>query len=189
MSTPRTCKHCNGTTYCGGSISATSGKLRTRPACPTCLVKSRLDPAGIFDRVVCSVCKGTGETQPESEIPQRRQTSAWGYSAVVGIVLAAFGFFGLSLYFYVRELNTGKDQFKTLQEQAHKSHRESSESIKKVVTLGVTGDYVRFTLGEPNSTRELGNDESVLEIWDYYCLDGGLVEISMLNGKVQSIKP
>jgi hypothetical protein len=188
MSTARTCKHCNGTTYCGGSISATSGKLRTRPACPTCLVKSRLDPAGIYDRVVCSVCHGTGAVLPASETAPSRQASPWGFAAVVAVVLAAVAFFSISLIFYLRALKTPDEMRQAIQEQSRNSARESRDAIKLRVGVGMTRDYVEYALGEPDSSREMRNGNAILELWNYECADGH-VEISILDGKVQSVKP
>jgi len=188
MSTPHTCKHCNGTTYCGGSISTSSGKLRTRPACPTCLVKSRLDPGGIYDRVVCSVCQGTGLVLPASETPRTRQASRWGVAAIVAVVVAAVAFFSVSLYFYIRGLNTPEEMRQAIQEQSRRTARESRDSIKLRVLVGMTRDYVEYALGEPDSTREMNNGDAVLELWEYECADGR-VQISILDGKVQSVRP
>jgi hypothetical protein len=187
MTAPRTCKHCNGTTYCGGSISATSGKLRTRPACPTCLVKSKLDPGGIYDRIVCSVCNGTGLVQPGAETPRRRQASPWGVAAITAIVVAAGAFFSVSLIFYLREPSPEKLQ-ETLRERSRQTAYESMDSIKKRVGAGATKQFVQTALGEPKDIKEMGEPPNVLEVWEYECLDGH-VRISMLNGKVTTVQP
>jgi len=188
MSKPLTCRHCNGTTFCGGSISSSSGKLRTRPACPTCLVKSRLDPGGIYDRVVCSVCQGTGLVQPASETPRTRKASPWSVVAVVAIVAAAAIFFSVSFYFYMRGLSTPDESRRAIQELSRKTARESRDTIKLRVSAGMTRDYVEYALGKPDTTQEMNNGDILLELWEYECADGR-VQISILDGKVQSVKP
>src|SRR5262245_40397231 len=55
----RTCPHCHGTTFCGGSVGP-DGSLATQPACTSCKAKSGLDVEQECWGVVCSVCRGTG---------------------------------------------------------------------------------------------------------------------------------
>src|SRR5262245_5471183 len=47
----QTCRHCQGTTFCGGP---------TQAACTSCKVESGLDANQEYKDVVCSVCHGTG---------------------------------------------------------------------------------------------------------------------------------
>ncbi|HMF12944.1 MAG TPA: hypothetical protein VKE94_11580, partial [Gemmataceae bacterium] len=65
--------------------------------------------------------------------------------------------------------------------------RESSETIRDRVSVGMSGDYVQWVLGDPDGTRQISSDESVLELWQYECRDGARVQISILDGKVQAI--
>jgi len=188
VNAPRICKHCNGTTYCGGSISRTSGKLKTQPACPTCLVKSRLDPAGIFERVVCSVCRGTGLVDSTAhDVPRTKKVPAWVMIAVAVVCVTSVLFLAATVYFYYRESLTPDDIRRALLDQSRAAARESSETIRDRVSVGMSGDYVQWVLGDPDGTRQISSDESVLELWQYECRDGARVQISILDGKVQAI--
>ena len=138
--------------------------------------------------MVCSVCQGTGLVQPAIEAPRTRKTSPWGVAAVVAIVVAAAAFFSVSLYFYLRGLNTPEESRQAIQELSRKTARESRDTIKLRVLVGMTRDYVEYALGKPDSTREMNNGDAVLELWEYECADGR-VQISILDGKVQGVRP
>jgi hypothetical protein len=109
-------------------------------------------------------------------------------AGVVTIVIAAVAFFSVSLSFYIRVQNTPEELRQMLQEQARRAARESREAIKARVGVGMTREYVEYALGAPDSTQEMRNDNAVLEIWDYECPDGH-VQISILDGKVQGVRP
>jgi hypothetical protein len=190
MTAPRICKHCNGTTYCGGSISSSSGKLKTRPACPTCLVNSRLDPAGIYERVVCSVCRGTGLVEVTADDALRsKQASGWLIRGAVALCGAALLLSGATIFLSTRGINTPEAVQKAVREQARRAARESRDTLHESVSVGMARDYVEWLLGQPDGSHQITNDESVLELWDYDCRDGARVQISILDGKVQAIMP
>jgi hypothetical protein len=121
-------------------------------------------------------------------MPRARQASPWGVAAIVAIVVAAVAFFSTSLYFYIRTQNTPETMRQLIQEQSRRTARESRDSIKTRVGAGMTRDYVEYALGEPDSIREMNNGDIVLELWEYQCADGH-VQISILDGKVQSVRP
>jgi hypothetical protein len=126
--------------------------------------------------------------QPASETPRTRKASRWGVAAVVAIVAAAAVFFSVSFYFYLRTLNTPEESRRAIQELSRKTARESRDTVKLRVSVGMTRDYVEYALGKPDTTQEMNNGDVALELWEYECADGR-VQISILDGKVQSVKP
>src|SRR5262245_58864185 len=103
------CVHCNGTTFCSASRDAT-GKLKTRPACVCCVVKAGLNPKGIYDRVVCSVCGGRGLVEPARVAPKvKRPANLWALLVVLPALLVALLFFAFGAGSYYRQRRTDDD--------------------------------------------------------------------------------
>jgi hypothetical protein len=92
-----------------------------------------------------------------------------------------------TIYFSYRESGNPEEIRRAVQEQARVAARESAEAIRSRVTIGMTREYVEFMLGDPDDSRQMADAESRLELWDYECRDGARVQISILDGKVQSI--
>jgi hypothetical protein len=94
---------------------------------------------------------------------------------------------GLSIWAFYGEQRKYSGAAERILEDSRKAARVSTEIMRERVTVGMTKDYVQQVLGEPDSTREISNGDSRLELWYYQC-DDGKVQISILDGKVQSVK-
>jgi hypothetical protein len=186
MTSPRICRHCNGTTYCGATISPTSGKLKTRPACLSCIVASGLDPAGIYERVVCSVCRGTGLVQlPPAQ--QVRQAPGWLLVSVCVLLSVTVTFVGVAAYYSWRDETKYQGVTEQMREQSHRAARESGEAMRQRIHVNMLEETVRLVAGDPDKIEAMSNGDSTFELWHYKC-GNDHVRISILDGKVQSIK-
>src|SRR5215472_11090438 len=96
------CKHCNGTTFCSATRDAT-GKLKTRPACVACLVKAGLNPMAIYDKVICSVCRGTGLVEVTREDPRASRPFPWYWLIITPLVVISLAALLISAISYYRE--------------------------------------------------------------------------------------
>jgi hypothetical protein len=169
------CKHCNGTTFCSATRDAT-GKLKTRPACVCCLVRAGLNPKGIYDKVICSVCHGTGLVEAAQEPSRRPNPLRWYWLIVTPLLLIALCFFLFGVLSYYRE----EHKYDDLQDIVRQKGQEASRStdalplsaVRKLVRIGMEKAAVRYELGEPEHISGLGLEN---EIWNYRCKDGRLV--------------
>jgi hypothetical protein len=109
-------------------------------------------------------------------------------AGVSAIVVAAVAFFSISLFFYIRTQSAPEELRSKIRAQSHQTAHESTDSIKSRVGTGMTKEFVEFALGVPDKIDEMTSGESQLELWEYECADGRIT-ISMLNGKVQSVRP
>ena len=107
--------------------------------------------------------------------------------AVVIACVISLGFSGITVYYFTHGKSTPEAIQKAVQEQGRQAARESVDALRDRVSVGVTRDYVEWMLGAPDNSHQIGNDDSVLELWEYDCRDGARVRISILDGKVQSI--
>jgi hypothetical protein len=178
------CTHCNGTSFCGASRDKT-GKIRTRVACPTCLVHSRLNPNGVYDRVVCSVCGGAGRLQPKEEATAPT-TSPWVLYGVVGLVVVSFLFLAFSAVHVYREMRRYRDQVERYQAETARSVRDmTSKEVRALCPPGTTKAKVKEELDEANFVKVLEGPIPT-EIWYYLCADGR-VAITFDAGRVKSV--
>jgi hypothetical protein len=186
MAASLTCRHCNGTTFCGGSLGA-GGKLKKSPACISCVVKSGLDPATIHDRVVCSVCGGVGVVEPRKEPLRSAPTPVWMLLMVplfVSTVIALV----LTLISYNSELARNRELQEKLAETWTVRHGNLMvEEIRAKVAAGMSKEEARELLGNPDAKKELGSGVGMTELWYYNCVDGRLV-ITIQDGTVQGVR-
>jgi hypothetical protein len=187
MNAPRICKHCNGTTYCSASTSARTGKLKTQPACLTCIVHSGLDPAGIYERVICSVCKGTGLVQlpPARRV---RQVPDWMLVTVGLLVSVSLTYFGFVAYFSWRQETKYQGVMEQMREQSRRAARESGQAMRERIHVNMLVESVRLVAGEPDLIESMSDGDSNFELWHYEC-GKDHVKISVRDGKVQAIYP
>jgi hypothetical protein len=178
------CKHCRGTTFCGGSYNA--GQLKTQPACPSCLIKSKLNPNGIYDRVVCSVCGGSGVAVPEKKSRSRRGLTAEWLIAFVAVLLALVFSASTSIYYYLEteRYRTIVENF--LRDQGNDPSKMSIAEVKSMLKGGMTRKEVREAIGDPNATKVIDSGLVVIELWTYRCQDGRL-QLSLADGKLQAM--
>jgi len=186
MSTPRICQHCNGTTYCGASRNS-AGKLKLRPACPTCIVTSKLDPNGIYDRVVCSVCRGTGLVQPETYKSRVAPFSNKLLILTSAISVGAVLFSGFILIAYIRERQNFENLPEKIWERSHFASSLSESEFRQRVTAGMTVDELQEAVGLPDNDMTLVSDPEALQVWDYTCSDSRL-QVLVQDGRVHGIK-
>ncbi len=179
------CKHCNGTTFCSAVRDAT-GKLKTRPACVCCLARAGLDPKGLYDKVICSVCEGKGVVEPVSDAPPKRSSPGWYWWVVAPLLPLALVFFAFSAVYYYREQHKYEDSRDVLAQQAGDSsaiRRLPLSAVQSVVRNGMTKAEVREQLGEPTS---VASEALEVEVWSYRCKDGYL-RVSFTNETVQGV--
>ena len=172
------CKHCNGTTFCSASRDPT-GKLKTRPACVVCLAKAGLDPKGLFDKVLCSVCRGTGMVEPASEPEKPRKGVDRMLLIAIPAVLLALVFFAFSALSYYRDRSKSGSGVEQLTEDTSTINLSVDEARDQVQN-GMTPDEVKRALGDPHIIRSTSETQ---ESWVYRCKDGRLL-ITFLNGRV-----
>jgi hypothetical protein len=175
------CKHCNGTTFCSASRDAT-GKLKTRAACVCCLIKAGLNPNGVYDKVVCSVCRGKGMVEPAGEpVKVKRGPDRWLLAVVLALLLVALTFFVFSALSYYRPRpDYGDIVDQLLEERGGAAAAMQLSDARAAVRAGMTEEAVKLTLGEPYAIRP---GEGGQELWIYRCKDGKLL-ITFSNGVV-----
>jgi hypothetical protein len=181
-----TCKHCNGTTFCGGSLGA-GGKLKKSPACITCVVKSGLNPSTIHDRVVCSVCGGVGVVQPRKESIRAAPTPLWMF-LVVPLFAATVVSLILTMISYNLELAKNKElQDKLGERWSIRRETPVKEVLSRVVT-GMKKADVKATVGDPDVTYvpNSAGPEGEREFWYYNCADG-VVAVLFVSDTVQKV--
>jgi hypothetical protein len=174
------CKHCNGTTFCSASRDG-AGQLKTRPACVCCLVKAGLNPNAIYDKVICSVCGGTGLVEPARERPRPRPIVDRALLVVLPALLAAVVVLAAGGWSYYRqrlEYEAVVDQL--LEERGGAAVTLSLSEARALVQGGMTGEAVRAALGEPYAVRQ---GEGEQEFWIYRCKDGKMI-VTLINGAV-----
>jgi hypothetical protein len=187
MSETKPCKHCNGTTYCGARLDS-SGKIKARTACTTCVVKSALNPRVVYNMVVCSVCQGTGR-EPEIHAPAaKHETSMWLYALVISLMLLALvlaGFSGIAYERASHRLQEEADLFQ--QEKVLRPEGKRSVDVLQKVEVGMDEAALKDELGDPDSIKVYEDTQPPLELWTYRCRDKP-VWVSLRAGKVSSVK-
>jgi hypothetical protein len=179
MPAVHTCLHCNGTTFCSAFRDA-NGKLKLRPSCISCVVKSGLDPQGIYDKVVCSVCGGAGMVAPRGENDRRRKPAGFLLALVTSLLAASlvFSFSGF-LYF-----NNQRDKYEEMLDQQMDADSNTGQmtkiEVRDCVPVGLKQEEVKNRLGEPYHIRSVNKDQ---ETWTYRCRDGKM-QITFMNGTV-----
>ena len=185
MTAPQTCKHCNGTTFCGATTTA-NGVVKKRVACVSCVVRSGLQHNVVYDRVVCSVCGGTGIVQSEGG-KRKTQTPLWavlGTPLMLGTIIALLVSLILSRY----ELARYKEMVEQLRLQAlGPPGTTRSADFKARITPGMSSDTLREMVGAPDSMKQLGGGLAELELWYYNCIDGRVM-VTIRDGKVEGVK-
>jgi len=163
------------------------GKLKRKTACITCVVKSALDPKVIYDKVICSVCRGTGQVDPMNEgtEPQTR-TPQWlpiaAAAAICALVFLAYSAITANL-----EARKYKDQVDALTAETERaSLARSTEEVQAKLKVGMSALQVRHDVGEPDIIKQLGEAFGDTESWRYNCTDGHVL-ITMYNGAVQTV--
>ena len=174
------CKHCNGTTFCSASRDAT-GKLKTRAACVCCIVRAGLNPQGVYDKVVCSVCGGKGMVEPAREpVKPKRGADRW-LLVVLPLVAVAVSFFVFSAMSYYRQRHEDDDIVdQLLEERGGSAAVMPLSDARAAVHVGMSREAVKLALGEPYAIRPGENDQ---EFWVYRCKDGKLL-ITFMGGSV-----
>jgi hypothetical protein len=180
MTSHHPCKHCNATTFCSASRDG-AGQLKTRPACVCCLVKAGLNPNGVYDKVICSVCRGTGLVAPPRERARPRPIVDRALLIVlpallVALVILAAG--ALSYYRQRLEYEAVVDQL--LEERGGAAATLSLSEARAMIQGGMAGDAVKAALGEPYAVRQ---GEGEQEFWIYRCKDGKMI-VTLINGAV-----
>jgi hypothetical protein len=166
-----TCRHCQGTTYCGARRTA-EGKVKLGPACPSCLAKSDLSPTGVFVKVVCSVCAGRGVVEPVAEVGQGHGASRG--VLVFALVLCVLGLVGVavSAYVYYRAVHAYDDPIKMMMDDDGGPVREMTRAeVLQRVPIGMSKAKVKELLGEPDRALET-QDPQGTDVWVYRCSDG-----------------
>jgi hypothetical protein len=188
MSETKSCKHCNGTTYCGARLDSPSGKLKVGSACTTCVAKSHLDPRVVYTKVVCSVCKGTGR-EPEDPAPaEKQETSVWSYVLVISLMIPALVLAVFAGIAYERESHRLQDEAEQFQqERVLRPEGERSADVMQRVKIGMDESALKRELGEPDSTKLYEDSDSPLDLWTYRCRDKP-VWVGLRSGKVVSVK-
>jgi hypothetical protein len=181
-----TCNHCNGTTFCSARKDA-DGKLKTRPACYTCLARSGLDPNGIYDKVVCSVCGGRGVVRPEAQPaprPQRARNPWLPYVILAPLVIVSLGVATLSAIAIYRQQHTYDDPAALLVEDVpgSTSSNLTKAELFRLVSVGMSKGRVKDAIGDPDSIKE---SPEGIDVWMYRCKDGRVL-ITFTNEVVYS---
>ncbi|HEV3084890.1 MAG TPA: hypothetical protein VGY66_34335 [Gemmataceae bacterium] len=185
MDASRVCNHCHGTTYCGGCKDA-AGNLKLRTACTTCVVKSALNPQVVYNKVVCSVCGGTGVVQPGHGA--RLSSRSGGAVLLVASLLCGLSivFFVISILLVLRPQNESLKR----REVDNAAAAMTAPETRAKIALGMTTGEVIEKLGEPDPDmvkKDVGEGFDSLELWTYVCADGR-VQISFRDGKVQAVQ-
>jgi hypothetical protein len=174
------CKHCNGTTFCSATQD-TAGKLRTRPACVCCLVKAGLNPNGLYDKVICSVCGGRGQVEPAREPTRPRRVLDRTLLVVLPVLAASLILLVAGGAVYYRQRREYDDMVDRLaEERLGAAATMSLSDARDAIHAGMTGAAVRALLGEPYTVRA---GEGEQEFWFYQCKDGKMI-VTMVNGAV-----
>jgi hypothetical protein len=180
------CKHCNGTTFCSATRDAT-GKLKTRPACVGCLVKAGLNPKAIYDKVICSVCRGTGLVELTREAPRAPRPFSWYWLIITPLLVISLAALLSSAFYSYREehkYDNGQDILRQRDEEAIRSTAGLPLSaIRTIVHQGMTKDAVSRELGDPMHITGQGFSE----VWNYRCKDGTLT-ITFANDVVREVR-
>jgi hypothetical protein len=180
-----TCKHCNGTTFCSARREAT-GTVKLRPACQSCLVKSGLDPNGIFEKVVCSVCGGRGVVEPQpspAEQARRRRTSWLTYAIVVPVIVVCLTFAVMSAVAIYREQHRYDDPASLVMDDMNGTAADLTKAdLLGLITPGMSKSKVRDVAGEPDSIKE---SKEGIDVWAYRCKDGRVL-VTFTNEVVYS---
>jgi hypothetical protein len=188
MTDYRTCKHCGGTTFCGGFKNA-EGQLKTRTACTTCVIKSALNPKVVYDKVVCSVCNGTGIVRPGEESGRALARSR----PLLLLVVALLGVSGVSLAFsimaFTHEQRRLQQQTEKLAEEAIRSGPGIPlEELRARLAPGMSQDQVRTESGRPTGAKQIATGFTDVELWSYQCTDGR-IELTFHDGKLEPLPP
>jgi hypothetical protein len=179
MASIHPCKHCNGTTYCSASKDA-NGKLKLRPACICCIVKAGLDPQGIYDKVICSVCGGRAVIQATAEVRPAKKSST-GLMVVVTVLLSiSLVFFLSSIVYYYRQQPRPEDIPERIIDKDSVTSQMTIADVRATVRVGMRKEEVRRELGEPYYIRDAEKEQ---EVWIYQCKDGKML-ITFSNGVV-----
>jgi hypothetical protein len=164
---------------------SSSGKLKIRPGCPTCIAKSALNPKVFYDRVVCSVCGGTGIVQPKPQPSGVSKASIIWLGLASLVVIAALSFMTRNIMAYKREAYQYRDLVDELTQSEENSRSTLSQAeLLEKVRVGMTKDQVKEELGDPDSIRSFGTEPATTELWRYNCTDGHVV-ITIYNEAVQ----
>jgi hypothetical protein len=165
-----------------------SGKLKARAACTTCVAKSALDPRVVYTMIVCSVCRGTGrESEIQAPAP-KQETSVWWYVLVIplmtlALVVAVFG--GIAYERAGRRLQDEADFFQ--QEKVLRPGGERAGDVIQRVPVGMDETTLKEELGEPDSIKVYEDSVPPVELWTYRCRDKP-VRVSLKEGKVTSVR-
>jgi hypothetical protein len=173
------CPHCNGTTYCGGFKRKNT--LFTEAACPTCLVRSGLNPKEVHHRVVCAVCAGSGL------LTIKKHSSAPAVLIASPFLMAAGSILTLSLISLQHFLTKDEEVKHAVERTVNTAPlRESAQELRDKVTIGMTSDELVSAVGNPNRVKQLDHGGSILELWDYNGRDGR-VQVSVQDDRVIAI--
>ena len=181
------CKHCNGTTICSASRDG-AGQLKLRPACVCCVVKAGLNPKGLYDKVICSVCQGKGLVEPATAGPRHRPISLRLWLTLTPLLLAALAFFVFALLSYYRD----QHRYDDVQDLMNQKIDESSLVTRQLTRIQVRGkikpgmspDDVRKQIGDPSHVMVAGLNQ---EAWNYRCNDGILL-VSFQDDQVSDVR-
>jgi hypothetical protein len=164
----------------------TNGAAKKRPACVSCVVRSALNPTVAYDQVLCSVCGGTGVVTAEIG-PQKPRTPLW-VLLVLPLMLGTMLALLVTTVFYQLELNHWRHQADQLRVQFEgQPGTRPMAFFKQKLNLGMTREEVKEAVGLPNSTKDIGQGLSDMEVWYFNCTDGRFF-ITLQDGRVQNMK-
>jgi hypothetical protein len=123
------------------------------------------------------------------DVPRSKRASGWLIGGAVALCAGSLLLSGGTIFLSSSGSNTPEAIQKAVQERGRWAARETCDTLHERVSVGMARDYVEWVLGQADNSRQITNDESVLELWDYDCRDGARVQISILDGKVQAIMP
>jgi hypothetical protein len=179
MPAVHSCLHCNGTTFCSASRDG-NGKLKIRPSCICCIVKAGLDPQGIYDKVVCSVCGGAGIVVPRAESDQRRKLSGFWLALVTSLLAASLTFSAVTFLYFTNQQDKYEEMLDQQMDADSNTGQMTKTEVRASVPVGLKQEEVKNRLGEPYHIRNVDKDQ---ETWTYRCRDGKM-QITFMNGLV-----
>jgi hypothetical protein len=182
---PLTCKHCNGTTFCGGTKAA-NGTVKKRVACVSCVVRSALNPNVVYDRVLCSVCGGTGIVTAQAE-GKKTKTPLWVLLVMPlmsGTILALI----ITVLSFQFELRRYKDLAEQLSAIWDKGRDTPAKEVLGKLGRGMKKADVKVRVGDPDTSYvpNAAGPEGQREYWYYNCPDGR-VTVLFLEDTVEKV--
>jgi hypothetical protein len=144
-------------------------------------VLSGLDPnRGVYDKVVCSVCRGRGVIDPNDRAERAAGTPAWvPYLIAVILAVVAIGLAGWSAYRVAAR--TDDDPIDLLFRDSPTPNSDlTKDDLMQRVEGGMTKEKVKEVVGFPTLIKE---SPEGTDTWMFHCRDGRVM-ITFTDGKV-----